>query len=75
MTAGGWNYQGTPPKKVQVIVNGSETTDAVCLLTQPYNFPTDYVMTNTKATLAKIGNVWTNNSMFWCVAYCKFRSK
>ena len=52
-------------------IAGTGQTDAVYLLTQPSAFPRDAenpAVKNTKATVTKIGNVWTNDSMWWGTA-------
>ena len=74
MSGGGVNFQPTTspptPQAVFVTINGTTAaTDAVYLLTQPdCNYPVaealQFKITNPKATLTKIGNVNTNDTMF-----------
>lgn len=73
VSGGGINYQpkgGGGPKAVFATINGSAATDAVYLLTQPSSdWPVadamQFKITNSKATLTKIGNVNTNDTMWW----------
>ena len=74
ISGGGINFQPTTspptPEAVVVLINGTTAaTDTVYLLTQPdCNYPVAealvFKITNPKATLTKIGNVNTNDTMY-----------
>ena len=74
LSGGGTDFQTTAPPHtplvVTVTVNGTAPTDVVAIMTQPVcDLPVHdtplYKLTNPHATLTKIGNVLSNDSMWW----------